>query len=426
MSLTNKATGFCIVLFFVSVLSTDAKIAGRSPLISQVPSLLYFSGVPQEKLAKHLAATKDTLLTTRIDYATWENETWEPTKYSLITYDESGFAGTVNEYSLDDSLVGQTITTFLPDGKTIKTITINPVYSLVYANDTMVSFSTYYPSCGTIPAFSSFTGNSGILLTGFYTEFEMLQYLDSSITTMLLPDSETQEYDTMTLSRAQYLKTGENTFSSLIYLNMNYLTASSMEYRMDYSFIHSPLSDTIKMEMTIITADPPEFAEEMGFMGNMMIIQNKDQNGRVVELLMQLDSSGQSDNRLVATYSADGTLESVITQETDSLTGTWVNSQKETYTYSTISLGALPRGTKIHHSAPVTARRKNGTVYLSTSADSRIHEVTVFNMQGRSIRRLTGTAQTITIPMRTTGSGFSLLRVATNRGVYTLKCADID
>lgn len=34
--------------------------------------------------------------------------------------------------------------------------------------------------------------------------------------------------------------------------------------------------------------------------------------------------------------------------------------------------------------------------------------------------------QTITIPMSTTGSGFSLLRVVTYRGVYTLKCADID
>ena len=424
--LSKHLPGFCILILSISIFSADVTTPGGNPLFSRMHPLLKLSTPRSGLLAKQSAAIKDTLLVTRVDEAYWENETWEPTKYSLIAYDESGFATTVNEYSMDDSLVGQTVTTFLPDGKTVRTLTINSLYSLIYGNDTMISFSSYYPSYISTPFVASIYGNSGTMLNAYSAEFEILLYLDSTTTTMLLPDSETQSYDTMTISRIRYQKTGDNTYSSLVYMNMSYLTTSIVEYRLDYTFLHSPLSDTVKVEMTIISADPPELAEELKFMDNMMMIENRDQYGRVVELLMLLDSSGLSDNRLLATYSTDGVLESVITQEKDTLTGDWVNFQKETYTYSTISLEALPRGTKIRQNIPVTARRKNGTVFLSASADSRIQEVTVFNMQGRSIRRLTGTAKTVTIPVNTTGSGFSLLRVATNRGVYTLKCADID
>ncbi|MBN1758719.1 MAG: hypothetical protein JW863_10395 [Chitinispirillaceae bacterium] len=434
MLFPKKILALCIVLFSFSAFSSNVTMLSRNPFLLPVLSPFKSYDIPPLAPAKKLAATKDTQMIARIDYSSWENDCWVPTQYTLVSYNESGIATMVNTFSMNDSLESQTITTLLPDGKTVRTMSINTIYSLVYGTDTMISFATYYPSCNPVILISDLVEYTGVLLTSFSTEYNMLSNLDSIITTMLIPDSGTGDYDTMTVSRARYSKTSQNTFSVSMFLNMNYLTTSKIEYQLDYAFSSTPASDTATIKMTIVNADPPELGEEMRFMNNMMLVQNKDQAGRVTEALMLPDTSetltGAGADRYLGSYSQNGTLEFLISQKRDTITGEWINTQKESYTYSSISLGTRPRSGQSPRHASVTARLKNKILYLTIAQDVRIDNIGVFNLQGRCIKQFNGSAlakgSTIAYPFEEVHRGMTLFHISTNKGDYTFRSADIN
>lgn len=315
----NHLTGLSILVVAISLFSSDVKTPGGNPLFFRMLPSLTPSTLRSGHLARRLTAIKDTLVITRTDYSSWENESWIPSRYTIISFNESGSATTINEYSIDDSLTGQTITTFLPDGKTVRTLMINTDYSSIFGGDTMITLSTYYPSYECVAFISTLPYNIGWSVVSVYSlEFSMLSSLDSVESIMLISDSSTDTYDTISYSQATYDQTGENSFSYHTTTHQNYLTGSTIEYQINYTFLFTPTSDTIRTEITMINADPPESGEYVEYMHNMKIIRNKDQNDRVTEVLTQPDSSNSdyelSANRFIPSYSADGTMESVITQ----------------------------------------------------------------------------------------------------------------
>lgn len=419
------------VISFVSIISLSTCAAAgtaeimKKQLLQQVKLLQLSQSQPGKSLRKVSSSTKEITVVDSVQMYTWGSSSWERSGYNKYSYDSKG---RIREEIVVDGGDGSGTTNIFDydaDGKTVKNTSIwNLNVGEVFMNETTYSIYKYYPGYTNAVVVSDVTDYITSLdvenTAGFYD-------LDSIVSVAC-----DGGMDTTFKSVTKYTRIRDKIGRS----NTKYTSIAagfgSMDYHSDYTTSGNGKLDTTKCIIHFDGGSDSLFEEFIGGMQYMLFVSRTNQD-HLVELtfLTATDSSFASctGNMRVSFYAnAKGDIDSMVTQEWDTLQNVWNNTEKAVYSLKKITVGIEKSPDLFQDVQQVTFERKNGTLYLNIPGGMSVSELEQLDLQGRVLSKtaVTNAKSSIALSQNLKGSGVvNLIRLKTSNGNVTCKISSV-
>jgi hypothetical protein len=426
----SKITSSVASFLTIMSLSTCA-VAGTSDIMKKqlLQQLKYFQLSQSQHgktLQKVASGSKEITVVDSVQTYTWENPFWEKSGGSRYTYDSNGRIKEEIIVDGNDGYDSKNSFEYDVDGKTVKNTLISnfSVDGEFLMSDTTYSITKYYPGYTNKMIQSDLSENTVLLdiedAAGLYD-------LDS-IVTITFDGAMDSTYKSVT----KYTKISDKSGRANTKFTSIADGYGSIDYHTDYITSGNGMLDTTKF---IIHFDGGEDGLYKEFLAKMQysIYVSRTSQVRLTEVTA-LTATDSTFTNCTGVYkmsfytNSNGDIDSMVTQEWDTLAQVWEKSVKAVYTLKKITVGVEKSANKYQTVQQITSEWKNGTLYLTIPSDVTVSVIEEIDLQGKVISRVavTNAKKSITLSPASKNSGsVNLVRLKTDRGDFTWKISSV-
>jgi hypothetical protein len=429
MNLTKNSLHLLSLVFIISL--SSCAVAGtadiiKNQLLQQIKHFQLSQSQSGKTLRKASSSLKEITVADSIQTYTWENSSWKKSACTRYSYDGKG---RIKEEIMVDRIEGsdsKNTYEYDSDGRTIKNTSIwnLSIDGEFFMSETTYSHVKYYPEYTNAIIQSN---------TSEYTPFidmeNSIEFNDlDSVVTITFDGA----MDTTFKSFTKYTKISDkivrsnSTFTSMSDEN------ESVSYHTDYITSGSGGLDTAKCVIHFDGGASSFYKELFSEMQFTMLVSKTNQ-GHVVEqtVLTAKDSTFKScmGNIKMSFYTnSKGDIDSLVTQEWDTLQNVWKNSEKAVYSLKKINVSVKKSTNYSQAVQQVTFERKNGTIFLNIPSRITVSELEQFDIKGRLISRMavTDAKSSIALSLNIKSSRVvNLILLKTNCGKFIYKISPV-
>ncbi len=425
MNLSKITLSVASFLTIVS-LSTTCAVAGTADIVKKqmLQQLKLFQSAQSQHgkpLKKAASGSKEITVADSVETYSWENASWTKSGCTRYSYDSKG---RIKEEAIVDEDGSDSKNSFEydPDGKTIKNTSIwnFSIDGELLSSDTTYSIFKYYP------------GYTDAIIQSNLSEYALLSDIENvmeyygldSLVTIALDGSMDTTYKSLT----SYTKSSDKIVHANVTLTSMSDEYESMSYSVDYIYSGNGVLDTLKWIFHFDSGLDSLYTELLSGMQYMMVVSKTDQSHVVEQTVLSARDSTfanyTNESKVTLYTSSNGGIDSMVTQEWDTLAQVWQYIDKSVYTIKKITVGVNERRSNYQPAQHVTFDRKNGTLHLNIPNGMTVSHIEQLDLQGKVISRSAVTNAKNSIVLNSiskNSSTVNLVRLKTDKGDFTCK-----
>ncbi|HEX2956067.1 MAG TPA: hypothetical protein VHO70_04525 [Chitinispirillaceae bacterium] len=423
--ITYSATSF----LFITALSTCA-VAGtadmmKKQLLQQLKTIQLASNQKVKVLKKAVSGSNEITVADSVVTYSWENVSWEKNGCTRYSYDSKGWI-TEEIIADEDGFDSKNRFEYDPDGKTI---THTSILNLSFGGEFFSSETTY-------SVFKYYPGYTNAIIQSNMSEYTALIDLANFIEYYGLDSVVTVAYDGSMDTTFKSSTNNVKINNQIVRANITFISMTddyeSVSYHVDYIASGSDGTDTMKCKFHFDEGTGSLYEELLSEMQYMMIISKKNQSNVVEQTVLKATDSTfaicTGDSKMSFYVNSNGDIDSMITQEWDTLTQVWENSEKVVYSLKKINVGVNRNANKWQAMQQIASEWKNGNLQLTIPEGVTVTAIEQLDIQGKVIAKISmvnADSRVIVSPFSSNANKVSLVRLKTDRGEFTCKVSSV-